>query len=698
MISRETNSKIEARHLKANAYLYVRQSTLRQVFENQESTKRQYDLRRHAIALGWPVDQIIVIDSDLGQSGASAVDREGFQRLVTEVSMGRAGIVMGLEVSRLARNSTDWHRLLEICALTNTLILDEDGIYDPAHFNDRLLLGLKGTMSEAELHVLRARLRGGILNKAKRGELEMRLPIGFVYEETSQRAQLDPDRRIQNAIRMLFRTFHRMGSASATVRVFREQKLQFPRRAYRGTHKGEILWGDLEHSRVLWVLHHPRYAGAFCFGRTRQRKYPDGRHLCERLPRDEWAAFLPEAHEGYITWAEFEDNNRRLRENARAMGADRRSGPPREGPALLQGLAICAVCGERMTVRYHASGGRRVPDYVCQRRGIERAEPICQQINGGAIDDAIGKLLVETVTPVTLEVALTVQKELEARVGEAERARRQEVESARYDVELARRRYMKVDPDNRMVADTLEADWNAKLRMLAEAQDRLEHHRQTDHGLDKEQRARILALATNFPRLWNDPRTPDRERKRMARLLIDDVTLLKADDVTLQIRFRGGATRTLAVPLPRPSWMMRRTSPEVVDTVNRLLDDHTDAEIAKLLNDRGMTSGTGKPFHAHIVARIRDEYGLRDRHTRLRARGLLEEHEVARRLHVEPSTIKIWRRAGLLVAHRYNDKGSCLYERPGTDAPVKFQHQHKTRGRLAPSPSTSTRSSRRGAV
>jgi DNA invertase Pin-like site-specific DNA recombinase len=277
----ETNSKIEARHLKSNAYLYVRQSTLRQVFENQESTKRQYALRQRAIALGWPLERIVVIDTDQGRSGASAADREGFQRLVTEVSMGRAGIVMGLEVSRLARNSTDWHRLLEICALTNTLILDEDGIYDPAHFNDRLLLGLKGTMSEAELHVLRARLRGGILNKARRGELEMRLPIGFVYD-VEHRVRLDPDKSIQDVIRHLFRTFRRTGSAMATVKAFRDAKLKFPRRAYRGPRKGEILWSDLDHSRALWVLHHPRYAGAFCFGRSRQRKHPDGRHLFAR--------------------------------------------------------------------------------------------------------------------------------------------------------------------------------------------------------------------------------------------------------------------------------------------------------------------------------------------------------------------------------------------------------------------------------
>jgi DNA invertase Pin-like site-specific DNA recombinase len=256
--------KVDARHLKRNAYLYVRQSTLRQVFENTESTQRQYALKQRAVGLGWRVEQIVVVDTDLGQSGASAVDREGFQKLVAEVGMGRAGIVMGLEVSRLARNSTDWHRLLEICALTDTLILDEDGIYDPAHFNDRLLLGLKGTMSEAELHMLRARLIGGMMNKARRGELQMRLPIGLVYDAAG-RVALDPDRQVQQTLRTFFETFRRTGSAMATVKDFRRQGLTFPRRVGHGPNKGEVIWGPLLHHRALWLLHNPRYAGAFCY-------------------------------------------------------------------------------------------------------------------------------------------------------------------------------------------------------------------------------------------------------------------------------------------------------------------------------------------------------------------------------------------------------------------------------------------------
>jgi len=673
----ESNSKVQARHLSRNAYLYVRQSTLRQVFENTESTQRQYALQQRAIALGWRPEQVVVIDSDLGRSGATAVDREGFQRLVTEVGLGRAGIVMGLEVSRLARNSTDWHRLLEICALADSLILDEDGIYDPAHFNDRLLLGLKGTMSEAELHVLKARLRGGILNKARRGELETRLPIGFVYDAQG-RVRLDPDARVQDIVRQLFRTFQRTGSATATVKAFREEGLQFPRRARAGAHKGEVLWSELDHSRALWVLHNPRYAGAFSFGRSRQRKLPDGRIAFKELPPSEWIALIRDAHEGYVSWQEYEQNLQRLRENAHLYGEQRECGAPREGPALLQGLVICASCGERMTVRYNQRSELAQPIYVCQRLGIQTAQPVCQWISGRSLDEAIGKLLVDMVTPMALQAALAVQKELEARSAECDALRRQEVERARYDSDLARRRYMQVDPENRLVADTLEAEWNASLRALAQAQQRYEKQRQTDaNGLDEQQRASILRLAKDFPRLWSDPRTPQRERKRMARLLIADVALLKGDDITAQVRFNGGTAHTLHLALPKSAWQLRQTPSALVAQIDRLLDDYTDGEVARRLNEQALRSGDGRAFSLSIVRHIRIAYHLCSRYERLRARGMLTLDEVAKRLQVQPNTVKRWRRAGLLPAHRCSDRGEYLFETPDANAPIRHRHQGK---------------------
>ena len=670
----ERSPKVTPRHLRRQAYLYVRQSTLRQVLENTESTERQYALRQRAVALGWPLEQVVVIDRDLGQSGASAADREGFQELVRDVGLGRAGLAMGLEVSRLARNSTDWHRLLEICALTETLILDEDGVYDPAHFNDRLLLGLKGTMSEAELHVLRARLRGGIVNKARRGELEMPVPVGFVYDAAG-RVTLDPDQQVQDTIRAFFESFRRTGSATAIVKAFRDQQLLFPRHARHGIHDTGTRWVPLEHSRALWVLHNPRFAGAFFFGRSRQRRRGDTRMVIERLPRDEWTALIPNAHPGYITWEEFEENQRRLHENAQAIGGDRRRSPPREGPALLQGLVVCGGCGDRMTVRYHQRHGTVWPTYVCQRRGVARAEPICQSVPGRGLDDAIGRVLMETVTPLTLEMALTVRQELQAQLEETERLHHRAVEGARYEADLARRRYLQVDPANRLVADELEAQWNRALQQVVDAQETSDRHRQADRlSVDAEARERILALATDFPRLWHDPHTPDRERKRMVRSLMEDVTLLKtADGLTAHLRFRGGTTTTLTLARALNAWQLRETSTEIVALIDQLLATHTDGAIATILKERGYLSGTRQPFHRGIVHHIRHSHRLRSRSARLRARGLLTRDEIADRLHVSTDTVKIWARHGLLRAYPCNDTHEHLYDPPGPNAPAKMQ-------------------------
>ena len=670
----DAHQKVNAGHLKRNAYLYVRQSTIRQVFENTESTKRQYALRQHAVALGWSVEQIVVIDSDLGQSGASAVDREGFQRLVTEVSLGKAGIVLGLEVSRLARNSTDWHRLLEICALADTLILDEDGVYDPAHFNDRLLLGLKGTMSEAELHIIKARLQGGILNKARRGELQSPLPVGFLYSPTHQPV-LDPDKQVQQALRFFFETFSRAGSAMATIKTFRQQGLLFPRRLKKGPHKGDLLWADLTHSRALQILHNPRYAGAFVFGRTQTRRKPHGGDAFRKQPRDQWI-LLPDMHAGYISWAQYEENQRRLRENAQAHGHDRRKSPPREGPALLQGLVLCGICGGRMTVRYHCRGTRPVPDYVCQRDGIEHGKPLCQTVNGEQIDRSIGDLLIQTMTPMALDLALTVQQEIQVRLDEVDRMRCKQVERARYEADLAQRRYMHVDPANRLVADTLEAEWNSKLRALNEAQEEYERLRRADRkALDEAHKARVASLASDFPRLWKDPQTPDREKKRMVRLLLEDVTLVKRDQISVHVRFKGGATKSFSLPLPVGAPVLRKTPEAIVLEIDRLLDKHPESIVATMLNERGLRSSTGLAFTAMTILKLRARCGFRTHFQRLRDRGLLTMDEIAKRLGVVPYMVKGWRNRGLLVAHRYNDKGQCLYEPPPDDLPGKFKRK-----------------------
>ena len=657
------HQKVSASHLSRDAYLYVRQSNLRQVFEHTESTRRQYALRERAVALGWPGERVVVIDSDLGLSGA-------------DVGMGRAGIVLGLEVSRLARNSTDWHRLLEICALSETLILDEDGVYDPGDFNDRLLLGLKGTMSEAELHMMRARLRGGTLNAARRGELRVLLPVGLVYDPLGQ-VVLDPDAQVRRSLRLLFDTFTRTGSARATVRHFNKENLLFPYRPQSGPRKGELLWKPLRFARALRVLHNPRYAGAFAYGRTRSRRRPGGGVEARVVAREEWTVLLRDAHPAYITWERYEENERRLRDNAQSFGAERR-GPPREGPALLQGLAVCGVCGRSMRVRYRRQKGGLRPDYVCHHEDNSTTRPWCQSISGAAVDRAVGELLVELMTPLTLEVALQVSDELAARAGEADRWRVQHVQRAREEADLARQRFMQTRPENRMVADVLEAEWNAKLRALDEAQHELERSRaEPGPGLDDGQRRRILALAGDFPRLWNDPATPHRERKRMARLLIEDVTLTKATR-SLGVRLRGGATRQITwTPDPHTS-QVYRTKKEVVAEVDRLLNDHTDGEVAGILNEGGYRSGFGQAFTPKLVRSVRDRYTLKSRYQRLRDRGLLQRNEIAERLGVSGSTILRRRKAGLLRGHVYCDAGYCLFEIP--DPPSQNNRDDSTRG------------------
>jgi DNA invertase Pin-like site-specific DNA recombinase len=660
-----TTSKVTADHLGRLAYLYVRQSSLAQVHDHRESTARQYDLQRRAHALGWATEQIVVIDEDLGRSGASATERSGFQRMVAEVGLGRVGLVMGLEVSRLARNSSDWHRLLEICALAETLILDEDGVYDPSHFNDRLLLGLKGTMSEAELHVLRARLLGGQLNKARRGELWMRPPMGFAYDH-AHRLGLDPDTQIQGAVRLLFETFRRAGSAEAVVRHFARESLLWPRRLVTGPRAGEVLFVPLAHSRVLSILHNPRYAGAFVYGRRRQRKGAiAGRHRYRLVPRAEWTVFLPNVHAGYLTWEEFERNQATLLANANGYGPDRRRSPAREGVALLQGLVLCGRCGDRMTVRYSVAHGRPAPSYACQRRGIATAQRACQIIPGTTLDDAVTHVVLETVTPAALDVALEVFDELRARTAEIDRLRRAQVQRAREDAEVAQRHFMLVRPEHRLVADTLEREWNEKLARLAAAEEDYRRATATDGGaLTADDRGRIHGLAADLPRVWHDPRTPMRERKRMLRLLIEDVTLLRAQVIQLQIRWKGGATTALECPRPLGAPDLRRTPAATVEIVRALATEQTDGQIATTLNARWLRTGTGQPFHRVRVLVLRQAYGIPSFAQHLRDAGWLTAPQIAAHLGVHHTTAKRFACEGVLRAIRADDKGTLLFEPP----------------------------------
>ncbi len=525
-------------------------------------------------------------------------------------------------------------------------------------------MGLKGTLSEAELHFLKARLRGGQLTKARAGELIMPIPVGLVYDPAG-RVVLDPDQGVRDAVAHLFATFARTGSATATVKAFAAEGLAFPTRIQTGPNRGTLAWLPLLHHRVLQILHNPRYAGAFAYGRRRQRRGPDGRTRYALQPRDAWTALIPDAHPGYITWDTFEANLARLAELAQAHGVERRSSPPREGPALLQGLSVCGRCGNRMTVRYHSRRGETIPEYICQRAGIEAAKPVCTVFNGAGVDTAVGQLLLATVTPVALEVALAVQTEVEGRAAEADQLRRQHVERARHAAEQARRRYLAVDADNRLVAANLEADWNDALRYLNDAQDDYERKTAAANPLSGADKARITALATDFPALWSDPRTPQRERKRMARLLIDDVTLTRDERIiTAKVRFKGGQATTIEVAVGLRAPEARRTPANVIAEIDRLLESHTESDVAAELNRAGITSGTGQAFTAGIVHHARITYQLRSLQDRLRDRGLVGVKELAQRFGVSTTTIKTWHHQGHMAGVVINDKGECMYQIP----------------------------------
>jgi hypothetical protein len=509
--------------------------------------------------------------------------------------------------------------------------------------------------------VIRARLHGGIVSKARRGVLKLPLPIGLCYTD-DERIVLDPHLQVQATIRAVFATFAQTGSACATVRQFRQQQIPFPHRLRGGGHRGEVVWGTLQHHDVLRLLHHPAYAGAYVFGRTRTSKTADGQIHIHAVPREEWSVVRYDSHNGSSTWQEYERNQEHLAMNSQAY-APKRLAPPREGPALLQGLILCGRCGERMTVRYHQRGGRRiVPDYVWQRAGIAHAQPPCQRLPGAALDRAVADLLLKLVTPEAMALIVALQEEVVQRAEEAQRLRHLQVERAQYEADLAQRRYLRVDPDNRLVAQVLEAEWNAKLRDLAAAQEAEAQCRQTDtHAVSHQDRQHLGEIPERLAQFWQDPQTSDQDRKRVARLLIEDVTLLSAEQLVAHIRFKGGATQTLQVPFPPLFAQSRLTAPQTLEVLQQVLHDLTDAQTAEQLNTLGYRTFTGLPFHAAHVAQLRRHHGLTDRYTTLREQGWLTAAEIAEQCGI--SVARVWRRyhQGRLVGAVYNDRGTCLF-------------------------------------
>src|SRR5215831_1887194 len=651
-------SKIADRHLSKQACIYIRQSTLAQVRCNQESTARQYNLVDKALSLGWNQEQIRVLDRDLGQSGTAATARMDFKTLVSDVAMGQVGAIFALEASRLARSNQDWHRLLELCAITDTLVIDSDGVYNPGEFNDSLVLGLKGTFAQAELHIIRARLHGGKLNKANRGELRFPLPVGFVYAD--DKIVIDPDMEVQGAVRAVFELFSKEGTAYGVVCRFQEAGLRFPRRSYGGVWDGKIIWGRLTHSRVLGMLANPSYAGMYVFGRYQYRRQisPEGvvHKRTHAVDMTDWRVRLKEHHEGYITLEEFLKNQERLEKN-RTNGEEMvLSGPAREGLALLQGLLLCGNCGRPLTVRYLGNGGI-YPCYQCnrlRREGLARKD--CMSFRCDLVDAAIAEEVLKALQPAELELALAAMQELESRDQTILRQWQMRLERAEYEAALAERRYHQVDPSQRLVAATLERRWNDALLQFEDLKKQAaEFQRQEARVATPEQKAKVLALARDLPRLWHAPTTQPKDRKRMLRLLIKDITVEKPShqkQLLVHIRWQGGACTDVTVQLPPNIADRLRYPAAVVDRVRDLAHSLLDADIADQFNREAHASATGKPYTAKMIKWIRRCHCIPP--AAIKKPDELTVRQAAKHFGVSDSVIYYWIERSLLQARRLN--------------------------------------------
>jgi DNA invertase Pin-like site-specific DNA recombinase len=658
-------TQVTLSHRQKTADVYVRQSSMGQVRNHQESTERQYALKDKALSLGWPATSVRILDGDLGLSGATSSGRDDFKKLMADVSLGEVGAVFALEASRLARSNADWHRLIEICALTGTLIVDEDGCYDPADFNDGLLLGLKAQMSQAELHFLRARLQGGKLNKAKKGELRFPLPVGLCYDDAGA-IVLDPDAEVRGAVELLLSLFREKGSAYGVAQEFAARGLKFPKRAYGGVWDGQLIWGHLTDRRVLSVLKNPAYAGVYVFGRYRCVKHVlangEVRSRVKAMPRPSWLVEIQNHHPDYLSFEEHLHNLDMLERN-RTNGEDTLlSGAAREGLALLQGLLVCRLCGHRLTPRYKGNGGI-YPLYECNGRKRQgRSRRSCMSIPCGLVDQAVSHRIVQVVRSDHLHLALDVLQELEKRDDALQGQWRMRLERSEYEAQLAQRRYEQVDPANRLVAASLEQRWNEALSRVEEDRQAFADF-QRGHGMaiTTKQRAQVLSLAKDFPCLWNAPTTPAKDKKRMLRLLVKDITverLTEPRQVLLHIRWQGGACEDLAVDLPLRIADRLRYPEVMVEKVRRLATEKADAQIADTLNQQGCRSAKGKPFTQSMIAWIR--YKHRIPAPELKRPEELTVAQVAEKFDVGPGVVYYWVERGVLPARRRN-RGSALW-------------------------------------
>ena len=652
--------QVLSRHHDRLAVVYVRQSSLQQVHRNQESTRLQYSLVCLASQLGWPQDRIITVDDDLGLSGASAEGRLGFQRLLGEVALDHVGLVVGLEMSRLARSNRDWHQLLELCARFGTLIADLDGLYDPSSYNDRLLLGLKGTMSEAELHILRQRLLQGKLQKAKRGELGQRVPCGYLRTPSSE-VVLDPDEEVRAVIDRIFTLFDEIRTVHGVLNRMVEAGVQIGGRQQTGDAIGELIWRRPHRGRILDILRNPIYAGAYVYGRRRtdpRRKKPNqptsGRTSI--LPQDEWLVCIKDHFPAYITWEHFERNQEQLDRNRSSASTP---GSARDGAALLTGLIACGECGRKMSVQYMKRLGQSYPRYVCNHDRAHYGGPLCQSISSPCVDEEVSRLFLAAVAPAALEVSLSAVQELEAERASQIELWEKRLQRAQYEAERAGRQYNAVEPENRLVARTLETVWNQKLsahRQLEEDYRRFrEQQPRTPSPAERDQ---IRQLALNLPEIWHAPTTSNSDRKSILRLLIDrvDVYISKNSEVTdIAIQWAGGDISKSTIDRPVARLSQLSNYDQIVQRMKDLrADGYTANQIAVYLNENGFKTPTRRgSFNERLVRAMAHRHGVADiPRGRGRPPGRHEWwlRDLAAELEMSLVTLYGWLRRGLLQA------------------------------------------------
>jgi len=655
------SEKISPWHLDRLAVVYVRQSTAQQVLDHQESTRLQYGLTHRAEALGWAPERIVVIDDDLGKSGTSAEGRGGFQRLVSELSLDHVGIIFGVEMSRLARSNADWHRLLELCALFRTLIADLDGIYDPAQYNDRLLLGLKGTMSEAEVHILKQRMHQGRLSKARRGELTFALPVGYVWRSPGE-VGFDPDEQVQVVVRLIFATFDELGTLGGVLRYLAQHDIRLGVRVREGPGKGTLVWRRANRMTLQLLLKHPLYAGAYVYGRRQMdpRRYQPSRPRTGRVvcAPDDWLALLRDRVPAYISWEQYEANQARLAANrARAETV----GATREGPALLTGLVVCGRCGYHMGVHY--SGGVRRHTYQCTVRRSCYGEPLCQHLPGACLDDFVSEQVLAALEPAALDLSLAAIERLEQERAVLQRLWQQRLERARYDADRAARQYHAVEPENRLVVRTLERAWEEKLATLERLEE--EHHRflrQQPRLLTWTEREAIRQLAADIPALWAASETTPRERKEIIRQVVDRVAVEAqgaSEQVHVRIDWVGGGQTVGVVPRSVARLASLRSYPQLCQRLQELTQAGLSAPtIAQRLTEEGYTSSRqGSRLGSQAVREVQRRLGLRGRRTRPHQREGLGPDEwwasdLVELLDLSRSTVHYWIRQGWIHARR----------------------------------------------